>query len=109
MPSNSELKLQIINRVNAYYAKNRVAKTITDENWAKVTEPCTAEDARKAAEDICTNYQIPLPADPLGLISEGLDAVADYINSKIGDSPDLSEIFSAGKREFTDEPGGPIG
>lgn len=89
MAANTALKTDIVKLTNAYYAKKSIKKTVSEDNWAKITEPCSSAEASEAAIDICAKYGVEVPSDAKKLVAEGLDAVATYIAER-SDSPLLS-------------------
>jgi len=82
MVDNTDLKAEIIKLTNAYYAGKGIKKTVSEENWTKITEPCSSEEASDAAIDVCAKYGIRVPSDAKALIAKGLDAVATYISDR---------------------------
>lgn len=84
MTDKQSIKAKIIELTNDYYARSNFKKTVSEDNWIKVLEPCSEEDADDAAAEICREYGVPAPNNALELAKKGLDAVAAYFADPTG-------------------------
>ena len=85
MTDKQAIKTQVVKLTNAYYTKKGLKKTVSEGDWAKITEPCSETDADEAAVEICAYYNIDPPRDAKELVDDGLDAIADYIADRADD------------------------
>lgn len=88
------IKRRVVGTINAIYQVKGLKKTISEEDWTKIVEPCSEVEANEYATAICADYQIDKPTNAKELAVKGLDAVADFIaNANTRDFDNGGEPF----------------